>query len=82
MDNLSTILWACFTAFAALVAAGFGAPIPEELPTVGAGVWVGSNPDLGELRWLILPVCFSGVLISDVMLYGIGRWWGPRFGRG
>jgi membrane protein DedA with SNARE-associated domain len=70
--------WPFFAAFAALVAAGFGAPIPEELPTIGAGIWVASNPDFGPLRWLILPVCFAGVLISDVLLYGIGRLWGPR----
>jgi membrane protein DedA with SNARE-associated domain len=68
--------WPFFTAFAALVAAGCGFPIPEEIPTIGAGLWVGSNPDFGPLRWLILPVCFVGVLISDVMLYHIGRWSG------
>lgn len=78
MEHLSAIFWPCFTAFVALVAAGFGFPIPEEVPTVGAGVWVGSNPELGALRWVILPICFLGVLISDVMLYGVGRWWGPK----
>jgi membrane protein DedA with SNARE-associated domain len=70
--------WPFFTAFGMLIAAGIGAPIPEEIPTVAAGVWVGSHPELGPLRWLILPVCFLGVLISDVLLYGIGRRWGPR----
>jgi len=70
--------WPFLTAFLALVAAGFGAPIPEEVPTIGAGIWVGSHPEFGPLRWLILPVCFLGVLISDLMLYGIGRFWGPR----
>jgi membrane protein DedA with SNARE-associated domain len=70
--------WPFLVAFASLVAAGFGAPIPEELPTIGAGIWVGSHPDFGPLRWLILPVCFLGVLISDLMLYGIGRFCGPR----
>jgi membrane protein DedA with SNARE-associated domain len=70
--------WPIAAAFFALVAAGIGAPIPEELPTIGAGVWVGTNPDLGPLRWLILPVCFVGVLISDVLLYSIGRLFGPR----
>lgn len=76
MPSLSDF-WPFFTAFGMLVAAGFGAPIPEEIPTVGAGVWVGSHAEFGPLRWLILPTCFLGVLISDVMLYGIGRWWGP-----
>jgi membrane protein DedA with SNARE-associated domain len=70
--------WPFFTAFAALVAAGFGAPIPEEFPVIGAGIWVGSNPDFGPLRWLIFPVCLLGVMISDVTLYSIGRFWGPR----
>jgi membrane protein DedA with SNARE-associated domain len=65
-------------AFVSLVAAGVGAPIPEELPVIGAGIWVASSPELGVLRWLILPVCFVGILISDVLLYGIGRLWGTR----
>jgi membrane protein DedA with SNARE-associated domain len=67
-----------FIAFISLVAAGIGAPIPEEIPVIGAGIWVASNPELGVLRWLILPVCFAGILISDVLLYGIGRMWGTR----
>jgi membrane protein DedA with SNARE-associated domain len=65
-------------AFATLVAAGFGFPIPEELPTIGAGIWAASNPELGPIRFLILPICFLGVLISDVMLFGMGRYFGPR----
>jgi membrane protein DedA with SNARE-associated domain len=79
--DLGSLLWPMIIAFASLVAAGIGAPIPEEIPTIGAGIWVASNPDLGSLaplRWLILPVCFVGILISDVMLYGIGRRWGTR----
>jgi membrane protein DedA with SNARE-associated domain len=70
--------WPVVAFFAALVAAGIGLPIPEELPTIGAGIWVASNPSLGPARWIILPVCFLGVLISDVLLYSIGRFWGPR----
>ncbi len=77
MPDLSPF-WPILVAFTALVAAGFGFPIPEELPTIGAGIWVGSNPELGPFRWLILPVCFVGVLISDVLLYGMGRLWGTR----
>lgn len=77
MPELSDF-WPFLVAFGSLVAAGFGAPIPEEFPTIGAGIWVGSHPDFGPLRWFILPVCFLGVLISDLMLYGIGWFWGPR----
>lgn len=75
--DASMIGWFVAT-FAMLVAAGLGVPIPEELPVVGAGVWVGSNPEIGRLRWLILPVCILGVVISDGLLYGIGRLWGRR----
>jgi membrane protein DedA with SNARE-associated domain len=75
---VADLLWPMIWAFGALVLAGIGFPIPEEIPVVWAGIWVASHPELGMLRWLILPVCFLGVIISDVMLYGIGRLWGPR----
>jgi membrane protein DedA with SNARE-associated domain len=62
-----------------LVVGGIGLPpIPEELPVIGAGIWVAGNPELGPLRWIALPVCIAGILISDVLLYGIGRLWGTR----
>jgi membrane protein DedA with SNARE-associated domain len=28
--------------------------------------------------WIMLPLCILGVVISDGMLYGVGRFWGPR----
>ncbi len=77
MHELSDF-WPFFTAFAWLMAAGLGGPFPEEIPTIGAGIWVAANPELGPLRWLILPVCLLGVLLSDIMLYGIGRLSGYR----
>jgi membrane protein DedA with SNARE-associated domain len=70
-------LYHYFGVFIALVAAGVGFPIPEEIPVVTGGVLVGNNQD--ELRWwIMLPVCIAGVVISDVLLYSIGRLWGPR----
>lgn len=77
MPDLSDY-WPFVVCFGLLVAAGIGVPVPEELPTIGAGIWVASNPEFGPTRWLIVPVCFVGVLISDVLLYGLGRLWGPR----
>jgi membrane protein DedA with SNARE-associated domain len=71
-------LWPFVATFAALVAAGIGFPIPEELPVVGAGIWVAANPEIGPIRWLILPVCIVGVVISDGLLYGVGRNFGDR----
>src|SRR5262249_36246344 len=109
----------------ALVAAGVGFPIPEELPIVTAGALVGHSGDLPDVDdrlklaiavlavdsqspfpagvpwpglvlahtidvisaptpqiplrwWIMLPVCILGVVISDGLLYGVGRFWGPR----
>jgi membrane protein DedA with SNARE-associated domain len=112
--------WLTYLAvFVALVAAGVGFPIPEELPILTAGAMSGhaaeepappveivaalaAAPAAGwpaalpwpalyaaahaeppphriPLRWWIfLPVCILGVVISDGLLYGMGRFWGPR----
>ncbi len=118
-------LWVYLGAFGLLVAAGFGFPIPEELPIVAAGAAVGhasedpsrydfvpevtaaldaspsvpfpaslswhgmfrasqvkapspSGPGV-RLRWYImLPVLILGVVVSDGLLYGMGRFWGRR----
>jgi membrane protein DedA with SNARE-associated domain len=75
---LPVVFWPILTTFVLLVLAGVGAPIPEEVPTLGAGIWVANSPELGPGRWVILLVCFAGVILSDLMLYGIGRLWGPR----
>lgn len=77
MPDLSQ-LWFFWVTFAMLVAAGIGAPIPEELPVIGAGIWAASTPEVGPVRWLILPVCIVGIIISDVLLYSIGRFGGAR----
>jgi membrane protein DedA with SNARE-associated domain len=70
--------WPILTTFCLLVAAGLGFPMPEELPVVGAGIWVGHFPELQPLSWLAWPVCILGVVISDGLLYGIGRIYGTR----
>ena len=63
--------------FLSLVLAGFGFPIPEELPVITAGIMVGH--DDSQLRWYVmLPVVIAGVVIGDGLLYGIGRLWGTR----
>ncbi|HXG10736.1 MAG TPA: DedA family protein [Gemmataceae bacterium] len=71
-------LWFFLVTFGLLVAAGVGFPIPEEGPVIAAGIWAASNPDLGPSRWLILPVCIVGIVLSDVLLYSIGRFGGAR----
>jgi membrane protein DedA with SNARE-associated domain len=63
--------------FVALLAAGFGFPLPEELPVLTAGVLVGHGDT--DLRWwVMLPVCVIGVVIGDGVLYSAGRFGGER----
>ena len=61
--------------FVALLAAGCGFPIPEELPVITAGIMVGHEDT--TLRWYyMLLVVMAGVVIGDGVLYGVGRIWG------
>ncbi|HKA06100.1 MAG TPA: VTT domain-containing protein [Gemmataceae bacterium] len=72
------VFWKYAAVFGALVAAGFGAPIPEEIPIATGGVLVGrdwDNPD-GLKWWIMLPVCIVGVVLCDTILYLGGRKWG------
>jgi membrane protein DedA with SNARE-associated domain len=67
--------------FGALVVSALGAPIPEEIPIITAGVLVGNqwnNPESWLVWWIMLPVCILGVVTCDTLLYLIGRRWGPR----
>jgi membrane protein DedA with SNARE-associated domain len=67
--------------FAALVAAGVGFPMPEELPIVTAGAFLGQtadDPPPGLYGWALLLVCVTGVVLSDLLLYLVGRVWGLR----
>jgi membrane protein DedA with SNARE-associated domain len=73
--------WPVFVNFALLILAGIGFPVPEEIPTVALGIWVGSadpNDKWRALRWFALPVAYLGVILADVLLYWIGRLWGRR----
>jgi membrane protein DedA with SNARE-associated domain len=67
--------------FVALVAAGVGFPMPEEIPIVTAGAMTGhqaADPNSWLRWWILLPLCILGVVISDGLLYLIGRTWGLR----
>ncbi|MCS6864359.1 MAG: DedA family protein [Gemmataceae bacterium] len=63
--------------FLALLAAGFGFPIPEELPVITAGILVG-HEDTSLSWYIMLPVVMAGVVIGDGVLYAAGRIWGRR----
>ncbi|MFO0809886.1 MAG: DedA family protein [Gemmataceae bacterium] len=81
-DLSSGGLYAYVGVFAALVLAGLGFPIPEEIPVVTAGGLVAhaarQHPLEHPVWWLMLPVCILGVIIADSFLYLIGRIGGPH----
>ncbi|OQA34755.1 MAG: SNARE associated Golgi protein [Betaproteobacteria bacterium ADurb.Bin341] len=75
--------------FVAMYASSFGLPVPEEvtLLTVGFIAFMARHPDLypgtleaGEGIRLTTAalVCFVAVLSSDVIVYSLGRYCGPR----
>lgn len=74
--------------FGAIIATGFGLPMPEELPVLFSGVLVGHAdtlaPGMNELPpdrlrwWIMLPVVIVAVVVGDGLLYGVGRLWGQR----
>ncbi len=73
-------LWPYWVCFCSLLGTGIPfMPIPEELPIVGAGAWTAGAPEQYDgYRWLMLPICFLGVVVSDFSLYFVGRKFGRR----
>lgn len=72
----SVVVWKYLGVFLALLAAGFGAPIPEEIPVITAGGLVAGSDDLKW--WIMLPLCIIGIVLADTTLYMIGRFGGSR----
>lgn len=60
------------------MAAGFGLPLPEDVPLVLAGVIVKQANPGGELEPLILMMCtgLAGVMVGDSCLFFIGKFYG------
>lgn len=69
--------WSHVGLFAVLMAAGFGLPLPEDVPLVLAGVIV--HQTTGDaIQPLILMMCtgLAGVIVGDSCLFWIGRIYG------
>jgi membrane protein DedA with SNARE-associated domain len=66
---VSIFLWLLFT--------GIGIPpCPEEAGIIYAAGVTALHP---EIRWWgAWPAAGCGILGADMILYGLGRWWGPR----
>lgn len=59
-----------------LVIASLGIPIPEDIPLIAAGVLMRTNP--GIASWPgTLAVALVWIMTGDLVLYTVGRWWGP-----
>ena len=61
--------------FALLLAGPFGLPVPEDIPLILGGVI--ANQGVVHLDTVFL-VCYSGIIIGDLIIYLIGRRYGPR----
>lgn len=70
--------------FGILLATGFGLPLPEDIPLLLAGTLCGQAADAGKMHpsmWIMLPGCMIAIVGSDVLLYYLGRWFGPTIHR-
>jgi len=56
-----------------------GAAFPPVGPLVSTQVDIPPlTPPVRLIWWIMLPLLILGVVISDGLLYGMGRFWGPR----
>ena len=61
--------------FALLLAGPFGLPVPEDIPLILGGVI--ANQGVVHLD-TVFVICYSGIIIGDLIIYLIGRRYGPR----
>jgi membrane protein DedA with SNARE-associated domain len=69
--------------FCVLVACGFGIPIPEDIALVAGGVICGlsaGTPYSISVNYMVFIALF-GVLLGDGVMFGLGRYLGPRVTR-
>ncbi len=59
-----------------LIVASMGVPIPEDIPLLAAGVLLRTHP--GMATWEgTLAVALVAIMVGDLVLYYLGRRWGP-----
>lgn len=59
-----------------LVIASLGIPIPEDIPLIAAGVILRTHPEVASWTGTMV-VALMGIMSGDLVLYTMGRWWGP-----
>jgi membrane protein DedA with SNARE-associated domain len=61
---------------AILLIASLGIPIPEDVPLIAAGVLLRTHPGIASWPGTFV-VALVGIMIGDLVLYTLGRRWGP-----
>ena len=75
LNSGATGFWIYWGIFSALMLGAIGLPIPEDLPLLVGGLLV----QRGEVRLdLLLAVCYIAILSGDLIIYSIGRFFGPK----
>lgn len=60
--------------FLMLMGGAIGLPIPEDLPLLVGGILIQLGKTSPEVVFI---VCYTGIVLGDVLIYLIGRWLGP-----
>jgi membrane protein DedA with SNARE-associated domain len=63
--------------FGVLLLCGFGLPVPEDITILAGGIISGTYPSIFNVHIMLL-VCFFGVIIGDLIVYSLGRYFGDK----
>ena len=66
--------------FGILMLAGFGLPLPEDIPLMIGGYLCGQTQGQPHL-WIMIPVCMLAILGADSMIFYGGKRWGQSLHR-
>jgi membrane protein DedA with SNARE-associated domain len=62
---------------AILIVASLGVPIPEDVPLIVSGVLLRTTPEIASWPGTLI-VAMVGIMSGDLVLYSLGRRWGPE----
>jgi membrane protein DedA with SNARE-associated domain len=69
--------WAFYPSLLAVLAgASLGVPIPEDIPLIAAGVLLNTHPEIASWHMTFI-VALIGIMSGDLVLYSMGRFFGP-----
>lgn len=66
--------------FGVLLLAGFGLPLPEDIPLMIGGYLCGETSGHPHL-WIMIPGCMLAILGADSLIFLAGRRWGQSINR-